>query len=76
MATYPQFAKRRNINSSIDSICTKCFMTVASACSEEELGEHEAKHVCDPYGEFSSMWFDPELRAHGVRRPPASIQAR
>jgi hypothetical protein len=76
MTTLATFARRRNQNSSIDSICTKCFLTIASACAEEELVVHEEKHVCDPFGEFGSMWFDPESRAHGLRRPPAPIQPR
>jgi hypothetical protein len=79
MTTIPRFTKRRNIDSSIDSICTKCFQTIASAGSEEELAEHEEKHFCDPHVEFTNMWFDmwfgPESRAHGVSRPPAPIQA-
>jgi hypothetical protein len=74
MTIFPTFARRRNQNSSIDSICTKFFLTIASASGEEELVAHEEKHVCDLYGEFSSMWFDPESRAYGVRQPPAPIQ--
>jgi hypothetical protein len=75
MTIFPPFAKRRNWNSSIDSICTKCFVTVASAGSEAELVAHEEKHVCDPYGQFGSMWFDPDSRSHGVMRPPANMKA-
>jgi hypothetical protein len=68
MTTFPTFARRRNRDSSIDSICKKCFATIASAGSEEELVALEEKHVCDPYGEFGSMWFNPDTRAHGLRR--------
>jgi hypothetical protein len=75
MTTFPSFARRRNQNSSIDSICTKCFLTIASAGAEEELAAHEENHVCDPFGKFGSMRFDPESRAHGVRRPHRNIQA-
>lgn len=77
MTTVPTFAKRRNVNSSIiDSICTKCFVTVASAGSEEELVAYEEKHVCDPYGEFSSTRFNPESRRpRGVTRQPPNTQA-
>jgi hypothetical protein len=74
MTTFPAFARRRNQNSSVDSICTKCFLTIASASVEEGLVAHEEKHVCDPFGEFGAMWFDPESRTHGVRRPPATIE--
>jgi hypothetical protein len=75
MTTVPAFAKRLNVNSSIDSICTKCFLTIATAGSKEELAAQEEKHVCDPNGEFNSMWFNPESRAHGVMRPPTPIRA-
>jgi hypothetical protein len=76
MTTFPPFARRRNKNSSIDSICTKCFLTIASASSEEELVAHEEKHVCDPFGEFSHMYFNGDERAHGLRPPQPKIQTR
>jgi hypothetical protein len=75
MTTFPSFARRRNINSSIDSICTKCFLTIASEDSEEELVAHEEKQVCDPYGEFSAMCFNPDERTRGIRHPQPNIQA-
>jgi hypothetical protein len=76
MTTFPTFARRRNNNSSIDSICTKCFLTIASAGSGEELVAHEEKHVCDPFGEFSGAFYDSDMRTHGVRHPQPNIQAR
>jgi hypothetical protein len=75
MTTFPPFARRRNKNSSMDSICTKCFLTIASAGSEEELVPHEEKHICDPYGEFSDAFYDSDMRTHGVRSPQSKIQA-
>lgn len=30
------------------SICTRCFVTVATATREAELDRAEKKHVCDP----------------------------
>ena len=56
MTTLPPFAKRQNWNSSIDSICTKCFRTVATANSEQELVAREEKHACDPFGAFSHTY--------------------
>jgi hypothetical protein len=35
------FAHRRNPDASIDSICTKCFQTIASEDSESSLIAHE-----------------------------------
>ena len=51
-----RFPHRRNRDGSYDSICTLCFTTVASSETEEELGEAEAKHICDrviPYQDES-----------------------
>ncbi len=76
MTTFPPFARRRNQDSSIDSICTKCFQTIASAACEEELVTPEEKHGCDPYGEFSDEFVDSDTRTHGVRYPLGDIQAR
>ena len=42
------FAHRRNFDGSYDSICTKCFATVAMAEKEEELSPAESAHLCDP----------------------------
>jgi len=48
MTTFVSFARRQNHDSSIDSICTKCYQTVASAYSAGELVAPEERHVCDP----------------------------
>jgi hypothetical protein len=40
-----RFPHRRNRDGS--SICTLCFANVASSETKEELGEAEAKHICD-----------------------------
>ena len=70
----PRFARRPNRDSTIDSICTSCFQTIASATRLEELAFDEEKHVCDPYGEFSLLCFNSDLRWHEVRHPHASIE--
>lgn len=71
MATYPKFARRRNQDSSIDSICTQCFQTIASADNEGDLLQHEEKHICDPYGEFSHRYLRPDLRFRELKHPPS-----
>jgi hypothetical protein len=43
------FAHRHNSDGSYDSICTKCYATVASAGKEEALSSPESAHVCDPF---------------------------
>jgi hypothetical protein len=47
------FARRKNHDSSIDSICTKCYQTIASADSAVELATMEHSHMCDQNGEFN-----------------------
>ena len=44
----PRFVRRANANGTTDSICCKCFMTVATARKELELDWPEGSHVCDP----------------------------
>ena len=44
--TAPFFPHRRNKDGSFDSICLKCFATVASHKTEEELKEQDKVHVC------------------------------
>jgi hypothetical protein len=44
-----KFAHRRNADGSIDSICLKCYRTVASRRAEEELDAPQAAHVCSGF---------------------------
>jgi hydroxyethylthiazole kinase-like sugar kinase family protein len=53
MTSIVSFARRQNRDSSIDSICTKCFQTVASAQSESELAVSDQSHVCNPNWMFT-----------------------
>ena len=41
-----QFAKRRNADGTMDSICLKCFRTVARCTDQLELIEFEKDHQC------------------------------
>jgi hypothetical protein len=72
--TIPKFARRQNQNSSIDSICTTCFQTIASVACEEELVLHEEKHVCDQNGEFSLLYLNSGRRTDMFRRPAPTIE--
>jgi hypothetical protein len=74
MTTIPPFARRRNKDSSIDSICTSCFQTIASLPCEDDLAAQEQKHSCDPLGEFVNWRAYYPNRTDGVRRRPASPQ--
>jgi hypothetical protein len=53
MTSFVSFARRKNHDSSIDSICTKCYQTIASANSAVELNLVEQSHMCDRNGEFN-----------------------
>jgi hypothetical protein len=58
MTTFISFARRQNHDSSIDSICTKCYQTVASADNMNGLAVAEQGHLCDPNGEFTQTHVD------------------
>jgi hypothetical protein len=60
MTSFISFARRRNHDSSIDSICTRCYQTVASGDTERELETVEESHLCDPNGEFSREHVDSQ----------------
>jgi len=42
------YVHRPNKDGSHDSICTRCYATVASVSDEGELTSHERAHVCVP----------------------------
>jgi hypothetical protein len=44
IAFYPH---RQNRDGSFDSICLKCFATVANAREVTELRSYEKEHICD-----------------------------
>ena len=44
-----KFAHRRNQDSSWDSICLRCFITVATAQIEGKLLKDEENHNCDVF---------------------------
>jgi hypothetical protein len=48
MKTMSNFFHRRNADSTIDSICTGCFQTVAVAKNESDLVRAEKSHACEP----------------------------
>jgi hypothetical protein len=43
--TAPFFPHRRNKDGSFNSICLKCFATIASHMTEEELKEFDKNHI-------------------------------
>ncbi|HEV2133743.1 MAG TPA: hypothetical protein VGR47_05720 [Terracidiphilus sp.] len=43
------FVRRANTSGTTDSICTRCYATVASAMWEIDLDRAERAHICDPH---------------------------
>jgi hypothetical protein len=68
MTSFISFARRKNENSTIDSICTRCYQTIASGDNEDALEGAERGHSCDPNGEYCLTHPDSvrHLSAHGV----------
>jgi len=48
MTTFISFARRNNRDKSVDSICTRCYQTVANSKEGDDLDSEEERHVCDP----------------------------
>jgi hypothetical protein len=63
----PDFPHRRKPNGTFDSICTRCFLTVANADTEAELRTAERAHDCKGFNMGEIM----HLSAHD-RRPSRS----
>ncbi len=63
MNAQTSFARRSNRDSSIDSICTRCYQTIASARNETDLTLPETSHSCDPNGEFNYQHFESQPAA-------------
>jgi hypothetical protein len=66
MTTLVPFAHRRKPDASFDSICTKCFRTIASEDSEGKLFAHEERHSCEAIFEVTRVKFDSR-RSTSVR---------
>jgi hypothetical protein len=64
----PLFHRRKNRDGSLDSICTTCFATVASAPTSAELLTHDERHVCDPGVLFDRTNFGLHLKAETRRK--------
>jgi hypothetical protein len=45
--TFRSFPHRMNRDGTFDSICPRCFVTVANAIHETDLARFERCHVCD-----------------------------
>jgi hypothetical protein len=52
MTSFVSFARRENRDASVDSICTKCYQTIASSLMMNDLAVAEESHVCNPNWSF------------------------
>jgi hypothetical protein len=64
MTTFVSFARRHNADSTIDSICTRCYQTIAHERDETNLIDVEQSHFCDPSCEY--LWLHPEGQTVGL----------
>ena len=48
MAELAKFAHRSNLDRTTDTICPRCFATVATVYNESKLLRFEQQHICDP----------------------------
>jgi hypothetical protein len=61
------YPHRRNKNGSYDSICLRCFATVAHTNTEIELLAHESIHACDQAFLTMFRFFRPTAYRHRLR---------
>ena len=73
MANSTLFAQRQNRDSSVDSICTRCYQTVGSAGNAAGLENAEHRHRCDPNGEFNFPVEEPGEEADLLPPPTVNL---
>ena len=60
-----QYPHRFNGDGTIDAICPRCYATVVSARSEDDVSRAEAQHVCDP----EALRYFAEARTRAAKPP-------
>ena len=60
------FAHRENPDGTYDSICRRCYSTVASEHDQDDLLSQEAEHICDEDTverlEHPDVWLESRMR--------------
>lgn len=51
----PTYSHRRNPDQTFDSICHRCFSTVATVPHESDLAWYEHRHHCDALAQARSL---------------------
>lgn len=69
----PAFVHRENRDGVFDSICTKCFATVASSVWEVGLDKEEQQHICDPTALDRFAADHGRFNARGSANPSSGI---
>jgi hypothetical protein len=62
MSAEAKFPHRHNADGTWDSICKRCFNTVAHCETESELALHEKEHVCGLSHEPASAFKSPPMQ--------------
>jgi hypothetical protein len=57
MDTLGKFFHRMMQDSTIESVCMKCFQTIAKGKNEAEIREMEKVHSCTPLRELHRRWW-------------------
>jgi len=65
-----EFARRVNLDGTMDSICLYCFRTVATSHDESTLLLHQAQHICDALEHIRSS--DDHPQTTKTEPPPTS----
>jgi hypothetical protein len=65
-----EFARRVNMDGTIDSICLYCFRTVATSHDESALLFHQGQHICDALAQIASS--DDKPQTTKAEHPPSS----
>ena len=68
-----KFPHRMNKNGTIDSICPRCYATIATSTWEADLDRIESGHVCEP---SRLSHFDEQRRKSAARQEPPPAKAR
>jgi len=66
-ATRTAFPHRQNPDWSFDSICSQCFVTVATRRTEAELQRAESEHECKGFDLGRMYWSEHEQRQNCER---------
>jgi hypothetical protein len=63
----PAFPHRKNSDNTFDSICSKCFATIARSSKEIDLKDAEVAHICQGFDLGDRL--DPTDLASRDRKP-------